>query len=103
MVAILQKLEESPRDLRGKLVIAAETSLVALSRSDRPGPRFPYNWYVRVVRNLCAVAVLCLWTSSPLLSCVLSFAQMNQEELACCKRMAGDCGAMNSSGHSCCK
>lgn len=52
---------------------------------------------------MCAVAVLCLWTSSPLLSCVLSFAQMNQEEMACCKQMAGDCGAMNNSAHSCCK
>lgn len=58
---------------------------------------------MRVVRNLCAVAVLCLWTSNPLLSCVLSFAQMNQAEMACCKRMAGDCGAMNNSEHSCCK
>src|SRR5690349_921928 len=66
-------------------------------------PRMPYNSFVRELRNLCAVAVLCLWTSTPLLSCVLSFAQMNAEEMACCKQMAGDCGAMNNSGHSCCK
>ena len=61
-----------------------------------------YNFAVRVLRNLCAIAVLCLWTSTPLLSCVLSFAQMNEEEMACCKQMAGDC-AMNNSSHSCCK
>src|SRR5262249_13748974 len=48
-------------------------------------------------------AILCLWTSSPLLSCVLSFAQMNEEEMACCKKMAGDCGAMNNSSHPCCR
>jgi len=28
---------------------------------------------------------------------------MNQEEMACCRRMVGDCGAMSNSGHSCCK
>jgi hypothetical protein len=28
---------------------------------------------------------------------------MNEEEMACCKQMAGDCGAMNNSAHSCCK
>jgi hypothetical protein len=28
---------------------------------------------------------------------------MSEEEMACCKQMAGDCGAMNNSGHSCCK
>ena len=69
----------------------------------RDRSRLPYNWFVQVLRNFCAVAVLCLWTSSPLLSCVLSFAQMNTEEMACCKQMAGDCGAMNNSSHSCCK
>jgi hypothetical protein len=63
----------------------------------------PYNCCVRLLRNLCAVAALCFLASSPLLSCVLSFAQMNEEEMACCKQMAGDCGAMNNSSHSCCK
>jgi len=28
---------------------------------------------------------------------------MNEEEMACCKKMAGDCGAMNNSAHPCCK
>jgi len=28
---------------------------------------------------------------------------MNEEEMACCKKMAGDCGAMNNSSHPCCR
>ena len=52
-------------------------------------------------RPIIVLAFLALWTSVPVLAC-LPTAQMTQAEMACCKKMAGDC-QMGSAQHSCCK
>jgi hypothetical protein len=42
-----------------------------------------------------------LWASAPLLACLPS-AAMTDAEMACCKKMAGNC-EMGAGNHSCCK
>jgi len=53
------------------------------------------------VRPIVVLALLALWTAVPLLAC-LPTHQMSQAEMACCKKMAGDC-QMGSAQHPCCK
>jgi hypothetical protein len=52
-------------------------------------------------RFVAAISLLVLWTAMPALSC-LPTAAMTQSEMACCKKMAGNC-TMGSSEHPCCK
>jgi hypothetical protein len=42
-----------------------------------------------------------MWAAAPALAC-LPNAAMTQAEMACCKKMAGDCH-MGAGDHSCCK
>jgi hypothetical protein len=52
-------------------------------------------------RPIVVLALLALWTAVPVLAC-LPTHQMTQAEMACCKKMAGDC-QMGSAQHPCCK
>jgi hypothetical protein len=52
-------------------------------------------------RSLIVFALLVLWTAIPALSC-LPTQGMTQEEMACCKKMAGDC-QKSADHHPCCK
>ena len=47
------------------------------------------------------LALLALWMAVPALAC-LPTQQMTQSEMACCKKMVGDC-QMGSAQHPCCK
>jgi hypothetical protein len=52
-------------------------------------------------RFIIALSLLAVWLAIPALAC-LPTSQMTQEEMACCKKMAGDC-SMGTSQHPCCK
>jgi len=52
-------------------------------------------------RSIFAFALVCTWTAIPALAC-LPNASMTQAEMACCKKMTGDCH-MGPSQHPCCK
>src|SRR5882757_7894513 len=52
-------------------------------------------------RFIVALSLLAVWLSIPALAC-LPTPQMTHEEMACCKKMAGDC-SMGTSQHPCCK
>jgi hypothetical protein len=71
-------------------------TLVNLSRSEYPKT-------VRMIRSIFAGALLAMFTASPSLACLSTFSQMNEAEMACCKKMAYDCGAMKNAEHSCCQ
>jgi hypothetical protein len=53
------------------------------------------------VRPIVVLCLLGLWMTAPVLAC-LPTHQMTQSEMACCKKMAGDCH-MGSAQHPCCK
>src|SRR5580700_3655730 len=53
------------------------------------------------VRRLVVVSLLVLWTVAPALACLPS-RQMTQAEMACCKKMAGECHG-GPGQHPCCK
>lgn len=53
------------------------------------------------VRLIVVVFLVTLWTVTPALAC-LPNQQMTSAEMACCKKMAGDCH-MGPSAHPCCK
>ena len=59
---------------------------------------------VPVLRKLaCALATLVILTP-PLLACALPGGQMSEEEKACCRHMAEQCGSPDmADSHSCCK
>src|ERR1700722_16708607 len=52
-------------------------------------------------RSMFALVLVSLWTAIPALAC-LPNATMTQAEMACCKKMAGDCH-MSAGRHPCCK
>ena len=52
-------------------------------------------------RFIVAVGMLAVWLTIPALAC-LPTAQMTDAEMACCKKMAGDC-QMGTGQHPCCK
>ena len=52
-------------------------------------------------RPVFVFCLLFLWTAIPALACLPS-ATMTQAEVACCKKMAGDC-RMGMGQHPCCK
>ena len=52
-------------------------------------------------RPIVVLALLALWTAVPVLACVPTHL-MTQAEMACCKKMTGDC-QMGSAQHPCCK
>jgi hypothetical protein len=52
-------------------------------------------------RFISVLVLVFTWTAIPALAC-LPNATMTQAEMACCKRMAGDCH-MGAGQHSCCK
>src|SRR5947209_18131453 len=47
------------------------------------------------------LAVLFAWTLLPAAACAADMRQMNEPEMACCKKMAGKCD-MGTGQHSCC-
>lgn len=53
------------------------------------------------LHHIVVLGLICLWISSPALAC-LPNAQMTDAEMACCKKMAGDCH-MGMGQHPCCK
>jgi|ERR1700722_1114514 hypothetical protein len=53
------------------------------------------------VRSITALSLLAMWMAVPALAC-LPTQQMTQAEMACCKKMVGDC-QMGSAQHPCCK
>jgi hypothetical protein len=54
-----------------------------------------------MIRRLQILALVLLVAASPLLSC-LPTPSMTEAEMACCKKMAGNCD-MGAGNHSCCK
>ena len=52
-------------------------------------------------RSMFVFVLVFMWTAVPALAC-LPNAAMTQAEMACCKKMAGDC-RMGAGEHSCCK
>jgi hypothetical protein len=54
-----------------------------------------------MMRRSIFVLLLFLWVAAPVLACLPS-AAMTDAEMACCKKMAGDCD-MGSGNHSCCQ
>jgi hypothetical protein len=53
-----------------------------------------------MMRRIICVTLALLWTGSVVAACLPAHA-MTDEEMACCKSMAGDCE--KASEHSCCK
>jgi hypothetical protein len=52
-------------------------------------------------RSIVVLSLLALWLAIPALAC-LPNTQMTPSEMACCKKMAGDCN-MGTGQHPCCK
>jgi hypothetical protein len=52
-------------------------------------------------RSVMGLGLLAVWLAIPALAC-LPNSQMTAAEMACCKKMAGDC-QMGSGQHPCCK
>jgi hypothetical protein len=52
-------------------------------------------------RFVAVVGLLLIWTAIPALAC-LPNTSMTQAEMACCKKMAGNC-TMGTADHPCCK
>src|ERR1700691_618140 len=52
-------------------------------------------------RSIIVLSLLAFWLATPALSC-LPNTQMTSSEMACCKKMAGDCN-MGTGQHPCCK
>lgn len=52
-------------------------------------------------RSVVVLSLLALWLAIPALACLPS-SQMTPTEMACCKKMAGDCN-MGTGQHPCCK
>jgi hypothetical protein len=52
-------------------------------------------------RSIIALLLLAAWTAIPALAC-LPTHEMSKAEMACCKKMAGNC-RMSASQHPCCK
>jgi hypothetical protein len=52
-------------------------------------------------RSMFVFVLVFTWTAVPALACLPSVA-MTQAEMACCKKMAGDCH-VGAGEHSCCK
>ena len=52
-------------------------------------------------RSLVGFALLVVWTAIPALACLPSRG-MTEEEMACCKKMVGDC-QKGAGHHPCCK
>jgi len=53
------------------------------------------------LHHIVALGLICLWIGSPALAC-LPNSQMTAAEMACCKKMAGDCHT-GMGQHPCCK
>jgi hypothetical protein len=53
------------------------------------------------IRRCIFLLLALLWASAPLLACLPS-AAMTDAEMACCKKMAGNC-EMGAGNHSCCQ
>lgn len=53
------------------------------------------------LHHIVALGLICLWICSPALAC-LPNSQMTAAEMACCKKMAGECH-MGVGAHPCCK
>jgi hypothetical protein len=56
---------------------------------------------MRKCRQLLAIVLILAWMAPSALAC-LPNPQMTQAEMACCKKMAGDCH-MGAGQHPCCK
>ena len=52
-------------------------------------------------RTVVVVILLALWLAIPVLACLPS-SDMTSAEMACCKKMAGNCN-MGTGQHPCCK
>lgn len=52
-------------------------------------------------RTIVVFALLVVWMAIPALACLPNLS-MTQDEMACCKKMAGDC-QMGIGQHPCCK
>ena len=52
-------------------------------------------------RSILALSFIAVWLATPVLAC-LPNSQMTAVEMACCKKMAGDCH-MGVGPHPCCK
>jgi hypothetical protein len=53
------------------------------------------------LHHVIVLILICFWVGSPALAC-LPNVQMTAAEMACCKKMAGDCH-MGMGQHPCCK
>src|SRR2546430_12746950 len=60
-----------------------------------------YHLIVAKYRSLVGFVLLVVWTAIPALAC-LPTQGMTQAEMACCKKMAGDC-QKGAGQHPCCK
>ena len=58
------------------------------------------NWPGKVT----GLVLLILMCGAPVMACLAPAAQLTEEEKACCREMADQCGNMGmASGHSCCE
>lgn len=61
-------------------------------------------YLVPVPRKFVAALVALIILAPPLLACALPGVQMSDEEKACCRHMADECGSADMpDSHSCCK
>lgn len=58
---------------------------------------------VRTAVKFGILALALLIGAGPIMACMLPDADMTAAENACCREMAGNCGANMQSSHSCCK
>jgi hypothetical protein len=58
---------------------------------------------VRCLAKMTAMLLAAALLGPPLMACLVSPEQMSAAEMACCKQMAGDCGAGMSANHPCCQ
>jgi hypothetical protein len=56
---------------------------------------------VKLFQRIVVVALVAICIATPALACLPS-PQMTQAEMACCKKMVGDCN-MGTGNHPCCK
>jgi hypothetical protein len=57
---------------------------------------------MRCLRAITFGVMLIAWGSGPAAACLLPDSQLTEEEKACCREMAPQCGEEMQASHSCC-
>lgn len=59
-------------------------------------------WEMRYLRAITFGVMLIAWGSGSAAACLLPDSQLTEEEKACCREMASQCGEEMQASHSCC-